>query len=59
MRLDENLPLTSVETDSYVAVQLLEKNNALDFNSLKTMAEKVEGSFVDSIPNFVETSNKV
>ena len=49
LRLDENLPLTSVETDSYVAVQLLEKNNALDFDSLKNMAEKVEGSFVFTI----------
>ena len=34
-RMGENLPLTSVETDSYVAVQLLEKNNALDFDSLQ------------------------
>ena len=49
LRLDENLPQTSVETDSYVAVQLLEKNNALDFNSLKNMAEKVEGSFVFTV----------
>ena len=49
LRLDENLPLTSVETDSYIAVQLLEKNNVLDFDSLKDMAEKVEGSFVFTI----------
>ena len=38
--------MTSVETDSYVAVQLLEKNKTLDFDSLKSMAEAVEGSFV-------------
>ena len=25
LRMEENLPMTSVETDSYVAVQLLEK----------------------------------
>ena len=49
LRMEENLPLTSVETDSYVAVQLLEKNKALDFNSLKNMAEKVEGSFVFTV----------
>ena len=49
LRMEENLPLTSVETDSYVAVQLLEKNSVLDFNSLKNMAEKVEGSFVFTV----------
>ena len=32
LRIAENLPLTSVETDSYVAVQLLEKNKALSFS---------------------------
>ena len=46
LKLTENLSQTSIETDSYVAVQLIEKQNALDFNSLKTMAETVEGSFV-------------
>lgn len=30
---------------SYVAVQLIEQKNALDFSSLKDMAETVEGSF--------------
>ena len=49
LRVDENLPMTSVETDSYVAVQLLEKNKTLDFNSLKSMAEAVEGSFVFTV----------
>ena len=49
LRLDENLPQTSVETDSYVAVQLLEQQKTLDFDSLKNMAEKVEGSFVFTI----------
>ena len=41
--------MTNVETDSYVAVQLLEKNKTLDFDSLKAMAEKVEGSFVFTV----------
>ena len=38
-----------METDSYVAVQLLEKNKTLDFDSLQAMAEKVEGSFVFAV----------
>ena len=42
LRMEENLPMTSVETDSYVAVQLLEQQKALDFDSLQAMAEKVE-----------------
>ena len=49
LKLTENLPQTSVETDSYVAVQLIEKQNALDFDRLKTMAETVEGSFVFTV----------
>ena len=49
LRMTENIPQTSVETDSYVAVQLLEKNKALDFGSLKSMAEAVEGSFVFTV----------
>lgn len=44
--LQANLRKTNIQTDSYVAVQLLEKQNALDFASLKSMAETVEGSFV-------------
>ena len=49
LKLTENLPETSVETDSYVAVQLIEKQKALDFDSLQAMAEKVEGSFVFTV----------
>lgn len=49
LQIEEQLPLTSVETDSYVAVQLLEKQKALGFDSLKAMAEKVEGSFVFTV----------
>ena len=49
LRMEENLPMTSVETDSYIAVQLLEKNKTLDFDSLQSMAEKVEGSFVFTV----------
>ena len=46
LRKSVKLPETKIETDSYIAVQLIQKKNALDFNSLKAMAEKVEGSFV-------------
>ena len=49
LRQQEHLPQTSVETDSFIAVQLLEQQNALDFQSLKEMAEKVEGSFVFTV----------
>ena len=43
LRAEENLPLTSVETDSYVAVQLLEQQKTLDFDSLQSMAEAGRG----------------
>ena len=49
LRQQEHLPQTSVETDSYVAVQLLEQHKILDFPRLKEMAEKVEGSFVFTV----------
>ena len=41
----KNLPATNIETDSYVAVQLIEQQGRLDFNSLKSMAEDVRGNF--------------
>lgn len=43
------LPRTKIETDSYIAVQLIESQNKVDFESIKFMAEKVEGSFSFSI----------
>ena len=45
----QHLPKTNIETVSYVAVQLLEKANTLDFTSLQSMAEKVQGSFVFTV----------
>ncbi len=45
LRQTENLSDTPIQTDSYVAVQLIEKENTLGFESLKSMAEKTEGSF--------------
>ena len=49
LRFSEILPKTDVETDSFVAVQLIEKQKEVSFQSLKTMAEKVEGSFTFTI----------
>ena len=51
LRRSLHLPETNVETDSYVAVQLIEREKALGFDSLRSMAEKVEGSFSFSILN--------
>ena len=45
LRRIHDLPQTSIETDSYIAVQLIEKQGVLNFDSLRFMAEEVEGSF--------------
>ncbi|MGN0631204.1 MAG: class II glutamine amidotransferase, partial [Ruminococcus sp.] len=45
LRKEKKLPETHIETDSYVAVQLIEQQRKLDFESLKSMAEDVNGSF--------------
>lgn len=49
LRRTKHLPKTRIETDSYVAVQLIEQENALDFSSLTYMAEAVEGSFTFTV----------
>lgn len=46
LRAEKHLPHTGIQTDSYVAVQLIEQQRALTPDSLKYMAESVEGSFV-------------
>lgn len=45
LRRSLKLPRTNIETDSFIAVQLIQQKNALDFDSLRYMAEQVEGSF--------------
>lgn len=40
-----NLPHSKIETDSYIAVQLIEKQKNLSFDSIRFMAETVHGSF--------------
>ncbi|MEE1057396.1 MAG: class II glutamine amidotransferase [Acutalibacteraceae bacterium] len=49
LRATEELPNTTIETDSYIAVQLIEKKETLDTDSLKYMAEQLEGSFTITV----------
>lgn len=49
LRKGLHLPKTKIQTDSYIAVQLIEQKKALNFHSLKYMAEKVEGSFTFTV----------
>lgn len=49
LRKEKNLPDTHIETDSYVAVQLIEQQGKLDCNSLKSMAETVQGNFTFTV----------
>lgn len=56
LRKEKNLPATKIETDSYIAVQLLEQSGKLDFKSLKNMAETVEGYFTFTI---LDENNKL
>lgn len=43
------LPESKIRTDSYVAAQLIEKKKRLDFDSLRFMAEQLEGSFTITV----------
>ena len=45
LRLKNNIPATKIETDSYIAVQLIEKQKKLSFETIRSMAESVQGSF--------------
>ena len=45
LRRTKKLPVTKIETDSYVGVQLLEQSGDLSFESLAQMAEDVSGNF--------------
>ena len=45
LRAERNLPKTKIETDSYIAVQLIEDKRAFTIDSIKSMAEDVRGSF--------------
>ena len=49
LRKGLHLPKTKIQTDSYIAVQLIEQKKTLNFDSLKYMAEQVEGSFTFTV----------
>ena len=49
LRKQFKLPKTKIQTDSYIAVQLLEKKGSLSMKSLSYMAEQISGSFSFSI----------
>ena len=49
LRRQHDLPATKIETDSYIAVQLLEASGELSFASLASMAEKLDGSFTITV----------
>ena len=49
LKIRGHLPETKIETDSYVAVQLIEKKKTLCTDSLKFMAEQLEGSFTITV----------
>ncbi|WP_294755452.1 glucosamine 6-phosphate synthetase, partial [uncultured Ruminococcus sp.] len=49
LRKEKLIPDTHIETDSYAACQLIESQQKLDFDSLRYMAETVEGNFTFSL----------
>ena len=49
IRKDNNLPSTHIKTDSYIAVQLLENSGELAYDSLRYMAEQLDGSFTITV----------
>lgn len=55
LRKKYHLPKTKIETDSYIAVQLLEHKKILNEESIKFMAEALEGSFSFSILDSSDT----
>lgn len=50
-----HLPKTKIATDSYIAVQLLEKKKQLNVDSVKFMAKNISGSFAFSILDSSDT----
>jgi len=49
LRQQDKLPDTKIQTDSYIAVQLLEKLGDISLNSIASMSEDIEGSFVFTV----------
>jgi len=49
LKMSNQLPKTRVETDSFVAVQLIEKQKEVSPDSLRRMAEMLEGHFTFTV----------
>ena len=49
LRQERKLPDTNIETDSYIAVQLLEQQGKLNFSTIRTAAEALEGTLTLTI----------
>ncbi len=56
LRKQLNLPDTPIETDSYIAVQLIESQKQLTFDSLRYAAEQVRGYFTFTL---LDTANNL
>ncbi len=56
LRKQLNLPDTPIETDSYIAVQLIESQKELSFDSLRYAAEQVRGYFTFTL---LDTANNL
>ena len=51
LAVEYHLPKTDIKTDTYVAVQLLERHSSLCFETIAKMCETVRGDFVFTILN--------
>ena len=55
LRRSNSLPTTAIETDSYIAVQLIERQKEVSPHSLRRMAEVLEGHFTFTVLDQGET----
>ncbi len=56
LRKEQKLPNTKIETDSFIAVQLLERGKNLSFKNIGSMAKEITGSFSFSV---IDTKNNI
>lgn len=49
MRRQEKLPVSKIETDSFIIVQLLEQAGSIGFQTLRTASEQLAGSFTYTV----------
>jgi glucosamine--fructose-6-phosphate aminotransferase (isomerizing) len=49
LRISKSLPVTKIETDSYVYSQLLSQYDNLDFDCIKSATEELEGTYAFSL----------